>query len=485
MIERRDLFIGGKFVAPSGRGTLAVVSPSTEEEIGSVPRAEPADVDRAVAAAREAFDRGPWPRMRPAERADALRRVSKHLGGRAEELAQLITAEMGAPISFCRVAQTGTTLLDYYAEIGSSAPVEEPRRGMMAPLLVRREPVGVAALIIPWNAPMGLCLGKLAPALMAGCTTVVKPAPETPLDAYFLAEAVMAADVPPGVVNIVAVDRDVGEHLVRHPGVDKVSFTGSTAAGKRIMSLCGEQVKRVTLELGGKSACILLEDADLAAALPFVVMGATLNNGEACIALTRVLAPRGRYDEIVDGLAHAMSALTVGDPFDPATRIGPLVSARQRSRVEGYIADGRRAGAKIVVGGGRPRGLERGWYVEPTLFRDVDNGMKVAREEIFGPVVCVIPYGSGEEAVAIANDSPYGLCGAVWTRDLARGVEVARQVRTGTFSVNGFTWDLAAPFGGFKQSGLGREWGPEGLADYQELKTVALPADARPEAFLA
>ena len=484
MIDRSELFIGGMFVPPAGRERLEVVSPSTEEPIGSVPRAETADVDRAVAAARDAFDRGPWPRTQPAERADALRRVSKHLGARGEELAELITAEMGAPLSFCRVAHTGTTLLDYYADVGSSAPVEEPRRGMMAPLLLRREPVGVAALIIPWNAPMGLCLGKLAPALMAGCTTVVKPAPETPLDAYVLAEAVIAAELPAGVVNIVAADRDVGEHLVRHPGVDKVSFTGSTAVGKRIMSLCGEHVKRVTLELGGKSACILLEDADLAAALPFLVMGATLNNGEACIALTRVLAPRGRYDEVVDALAGAMKALSVGDPFDPATQIGPLVSARQRERVEGYVADGRRAGATVVVGGGRPRGLDRGWYVEPTLFRDVDNSMKIAREEIFGPVVCVIPYGSVEEAVAIANDSPYGLCGAVWTRDLARGVDVARQVRTGTFSVNGFTWDLAAPFGGFKQSGLGREWGPEGLADYQELKTVALPPGARAEEFV-
>jgi betaine-aldehyde dehydrogenase len=322
---------------------------------------------------------------------------------------------------------------------------------------------------------MGLLLGKLAPALLAGCTAVVKPAPQTPLDSYLLAEACDAAGLPAGVVNIVAADREAGEHLVTHAGVDKISFTGSTAAGRRIMSLCGDQIKRVTLELGGKSANILCEDADLSVAIPYALQGGMLNSGQACIALTRVLAPRSRYDEVVQLLAAGAAALPVGDPLDESTVIGPLVTSAQRDRVEGYIAAGRAAGAAVVAGGGRPA-MSTGWYVEPTVFADVDNTMEIAREEIFGPVLCVIPFDDVPEAVAIANDSPYGLCGAVWTADVEAGLEVARQVRTGTFNVNGFSYDTTAPFGGFKQSGLGREWGAEGLEPYTETKTIVLPS---------
>jgi betaine-aldehyde dehydrogenase len=305
---------------------------------------------------------------------------------------------------------------------------------------------------------------------------VVKPSPQTPLDSYLLAEACDEAGLPEGVINIVAADREAGERLVTHPAVDKISFTGSTAAGRRIMSLCGEQVKRVTLELGGKSANIICPDADLTTAIPFALQGGMLNNGEACIALTRVLAPRSRYDEVVGALAHGTSMLPVGDPLDSSTVIGPLVTSAQRDRVEGYIASGKDDGAKVVTGGGRPKGLDRGWYVEPTVFAEVDNSMRIAREEIFGPVLCVIPYDNIDQAVEIANDSPYGLCGAVWTADVEAGVDIARRVRTGTFNVNGFTYDTSAPFGGFKHSGVGREWGLEGLEPYTELKTIALPA---------
>ncbi|SNQ45326.1 Geranial dehydrogenase [Frankia canadensis] len=470
------LYIGGAYVAPRGKGWLEVVSPATEQVIGRAPAASVEDVDAAVAAARAAFDDGPWPRMPVAERAEVMLRVAQGIGKRREAIAQLITAEMGAPIAFSRVAQVSTALLEQYAAMadGLFAP-EQRRQGAFGGLVVRREPVGVAGLIIPWNAPLGLLLGKLAPALLVGCTTVVKAAPQTPLDSYFLAEACDEAGLPPGVVNIVAADREVSERVVTHPGVDKISFTGSTAAGRRIMSLCGDQVKRVTLELGGKSANIICEDADLAAAIPLSLQGGMLNNGEACIALTRVLAPRSRYDEVVEALAAGAAMLPVGDPFDESTVIGPLVTEVARARVEGYIAAGRAAGARVVSGGGRPAALPTGWYVEPTVLADVDNSMTVAREEIFGPVLCVIPYDGVAEAVAIANDSPYGLCGAVWTSDVEKGVDIARSVRTGTFNVNGFSYDTTAPFGGFKQSGIGREWGAEGLDAYTESKTIMLP----------
>jgi aldehyde dehydrogenase (NAD+) len=473
--ERDGFFINGLLAKPHGNARLEVVNPATEQVIGSSPAGTEADIEDAVAAARHAFDEGPWPGWPVEERAQVMVRLAKELAARTEDIAQLITAEMGAPISFSRYAQASPALLEQYAAMADALQFEQRRAGQSGEVVVRREPVGVAGLIIPWNAPMGLLLGKLAPALLAGCTTVVKPAPQTPLDTYLLAEACEAAGLPAGVVNIVAAEREASEHLVTHPGVDKISFTGSTAAGRRIMSLCGDQIKRVTLELGGKSANILCEDADLSVAIPYALQGGMLNNGQACIALTRVLAPRSRYDEIVQLLAGGAAALPVGDPLDETTVIGPLVTSAQRDRVEGYIAAGRAAGARVVTGGGRPA-LSTGWYVEPTVFADVDNSMAIAREEIFGPVLCVIPYEGVPEAIAIANDSPYGLCGAVWTADVEAGLEVARKVRTGTFNVNGFTYDTSAPFGGFKQSGLGREWGAEGLEPYTETKTIALPS---------
>ena len=471
------LFIGGEWVAPATDATIDVVSPHTEEVIGRVPEARETDVDRAVAAARSAFDDGYWPHLPAVERANSMARLLAALQERSAEMATVITDEMGSPISFSNLGQVmaSNMVLDYFTRLAREYPFEEVRDGMFGPALVRREAVGVAAAIVPWNVPQFTAMLKLGPALAAGATVVLKPAPETPLDAVLLADAVIAAGLPKGVVNIVPAGREVGEYLVRHPGVDKVSFTGSTAAGRRIASICGEQLKRVTLELGGKSAAIILDDADLDQTVGALVPAAMMNNGQACVAQTRVLVSRRRYREVVDVLAAAVAAIPVGDPHDPATLVGPLVAARQRERVEGYIRVGCAEGARLAVGGGRPKGQSRGWYVEPTLFVDVDNAMRIAREEIFGPVVAVIPYEDETDAVRIANDSDYGLSGTVWTSDLDRGLAVARRVRTGTYTVNNFMMEFGAPFGGFKCSGLGRELGPEGLSAYLEPKTINLP----------
>ena len=371
-------------------------------------------------------------------------------------------------------------VLDTYAGITSGYPWEDRRDGALgAPVLVRRAPVGVAAGIIPWNVPMFICALKLGPAMAAGCPIVLKPAPETPLDAYLLADAIIEADLPPGVINIVAAGRETGEHIVRHPGVDKVSFTGSTAVGKHIGEVCGGQLKRVTLELGGKSAAIVLDDANLdEAMMGQLVMSGLMNNGQVCGAQSRVLVSRKRYDEVSEALGAAVGALKVGDPLDDATEVGPLVAQRQQERVMGFLEAGKAAGATAVVGGnGRPADLDKGWYIEPTVFRDVTNDMKIAQEEIFGPVLSVIPYDNEEHAIKIANDSDYGLCGSVWTADAEHGAAVAAQVRTGVVAINSsMILDFNAPFGGFKQSGLGRELGPEGIGPYTEYQSIILPA---------
>jgi betaine-aldehyde dehydrogenase len=329
---------------------------------------------------------------------------------------------------------------------------------------------------------MFIAAAKLAPAFVAGCTVVFKPAPETPLDAFRLAQVLEEAGLPKGVLSVLPAGREVGEHLVRHPGINKVSFTGSTIAGKKIGGICGEQLKRFSLELGGKSAAVLLDDVDLSQALPMLLPNALMNNGEACIAQTRILAPRDRYQEVVDALVDSVSTMKVGDPLDPAVEVGPLVAERQRDRVEGYIKLGQEEGAKIAVGGGRPDGLGKGWFVEPTIFVDVDNSMRIAQEEIFGPVLAVIPYDGGDdEAVSIANDSNYGLCGSVWTNDPERGLKVARGVRTGTYMLNSpIPIDFSTPFGGYKESGMGREFGPDGLELFLEKKSINLPAGFSP-----
>ena len=471
------LFIGGEWVAPSSAAKIEVVNPHSEEVIARVPEAREADVDCAVGAAREAFDDGPWPQMKPPERADAMASLLGILQTRSDELAVTITEEMGSTISFSHMGQVmaANMVLHYYTELARTYPFEEVRPGMLGPCVVRREPVGVAGAIVPWNVPLFVIMLKLGPALAAGATVVLKPAPETPLDAMILAEAIEAAGLPKGVVNIVPAGREVGEHLVRHADVDKIAFTGSTAAGRRIAAICGHDLKRVTLELGGKSAAIILDDADLVTTVAGLLPGALINNGEACAATTRILASRQRYREVSEALTAAVRDWTVGDPMDPATLCGPLVASRQRDRVEGYIRAGKDEGAKIACGGGRPASQQKGWYVEPTLFVDVDNRMRIAREEIFGPVLALIPYDDERDAISIANDSDYGLSGSVWSADPQHGLDVARRVRTGTYTVNGFSMEFSAPFGGYKSSGIGRELGPEGLAAYLELKQVNLP----------
>ena len=473
------LFIGGEWVEPATDAVIDVISPHSEEVVGRVPDASTIDVDRAVAVARETFDEGDWSRCPPEERIETVQRFAELYAKRLPDMAAMITEEMGSPISFSNLGQAPAAwmMLNTFIGIAQSFPWEETRTGMLGTdVIVRHEPVGVVAGIVPWNVPQFVTMAKLAPALLSGCTIIIKPAPETPLDGYLMAELLEEAGVPKGVVSVLPAGREVGEHLVRHPGIDKVAFTGSTAAGRRIAAICGEQLKRVSLELGGKSAAIILDDADIAATAEGLKFASLMNNGQACVAQTRVLASRSRYDEVVDALATMVGGLTVGDPTNPATEIGPLVAQRQQERVEGYIAVGQEEGARVVVGGtGLPAGIDRGWYVQPTVFADANNQMRIAREEIFGPVIAVIAYDDVDDAVRIANDSDYGLAGSVWTADLELGLDIARRVRTGTYAVNQYSMDFMAPFGGFKASGIGREFGKEGLEHYVEMKSIIPP----------
>ena len=482
MREHQRLFIGGEWVEPAGTGTIDVISPHSEELVGRVPEGTAADIDRAVVAARDAFDNGEWPRLSPEERIAAVQKFSEVYAAHIPDMAAVVTEEMGSPITFSNLAQSPAPwmMLNTFLQIAAEYPWEERRQGVLgSDVIVRREPAGVVGAIVPWNVPQFVIMSKLAPALIAGCTIVVKPSPETPLDAFLMADLLNEAGIPKGVVSVIPAGREVGEHLVRHPGVDKIAFTGSTAAGRRIASICGEQLKRVSLELGGKSAAIILDDADLAATVEGLKFASLMNNGQACVAQTRILASRDRYDEVVDAVSGMVGALAVGDPENEATEVGPLVAERQQERVEKYIAVGQEEGAKVAVGGnGRPSGLEKGWYVKPTVFSGVDNSMRIAREEIFGPVLAVIPYDDTDDAVRIANDSEYGLAGSVWTGDIDQGLDIARRVRTGTYGVNQYTMDFIAPFGGYKGSGLGREFGVEGLSHYVELKSIVPPAGA-------
>ena len=482
-METKDtLYIGGEWVAPATSQTIEVISPTTEEVIARVPEATEGDVDRAVEAAAAALA-GPYPQLSPAERAEYLRKLSLAIQARSQELAETITAEMGSPSSWALMGQvfSASMVLDGWADLAETFPFEEIRAGALGPVLVRKEPVGVSAGIIPWNVPLFIVALKLGAALAAGSPMILKPSPETPLDSYILGEMLAEIELPNGMVSILPAGREVGEYLVRHRGVDKVGFTGSTAAGRKVGAICGELLKRCTLELGGKSAAIILEDADLSASIPLLMPNSLMNNGEACVAQTRILAPRARYDEVVDAIAEAVKGHTVGDPADPSVAIGPLVAERQRARVLGYIDKGKAEGARLVVGGGRPAGLDKGWFVEPTLFTDVDNSMTIAQEEIFGPVLSIIGYDDPADAVKIANDSDYGLSGSVWTTDVEAGIDVARQVRTGTYGINQYgTLDMRTPFGGFKASGVGRELGPEGLSAYLETKSIVLPGDYTP-----
>ena len=468
-----EIFIGGEWRKPANPQQLAVISPHSEEPVGYAQAAGPEDVDAAVAAARNAFDHGPWPRLTHAERMAKVEQLAGIYAGHIDEMADLITAEMGSPRSFSRLGQAAgaASMIHLALAAARDFPWVERRHGVLGEVHLNRAPVGVVGAIVPWNVPQFLIMPKLIPALIAGCTVVVKPAPETPLDALWLAEMIEQLGLPEGVVSVLPGGTDVGEALVRHPGVDKVAFTGSSATGRRIAALCGEQLKRVSLELGGKSAAIILDDADLDKTVAALKTASLMNNGQACVAQTRILASKRRHDEVVDALAAMMSGLQVGDPADEATDVGPLVAQRQQRRVQDYVRSGRDEGARMIIGGDDSP-AERGWYVRPTLFANATNDMRIAREEIFGPVLTVLPYSDEDEAIRIANDSDYGLAGSVWTADPAHGLAIAARVRTGTYGVNMYTLDIGSPFGGFKQSGIGREFGPEGLDEYVELQSV-------------
>jgi acyl-CoA reductase-like NAD-dependent aldehyde dehydrogenase len=470
-------FIGGEWVRPSSSDVITVIDSSTEEKYFSVPEAREADMGRAVDAAREAFDRGPWPRMSHAERADYLRAIGEGLRGKTDEVGQLWPRESGALFAIAQYTAGGmASVFDYYAGLASTFPFEEqvrPTMGGEFGLLVR-EPVGVVGAIIPWNAPLSLISYKIAPALLAGCTVVLKSSPEAPGNAYLFGEIAESIGLPPGVLNIVTADREISELLVRNPGIDKITFTGSTAAGRRIASLCGERIARCTLELGGKSAAVILDDIDVQVAASAISGAECFLSGQVCSSLTRIIVSRSRHDELVEALAGTFSQVRVGDPFDPQTQMGPLAMSRQRDRVEGYIAKGLSEGATLATGGGRPKGLDRGFYIEPTVFGNVDNQATIAREEIFGPVLSVIPADNEDQAVTLANDTIYGLNASVFTNDVDRARHVAGQIRSGTVGHNAFRTDFGMAFGGFKQSGLGREGGTEGLLPFLETKSVIL-----------
>jgi acyl-CoA reductase-like NAD-dependent aldehyde dehydrogenase len=475
--EHDELFIDGHSRLAHSAQRLSVVNPATEEQFATIPAADAQDVDTAVLAARRALRSPGWADLEPSARADLLRRLADAIERRGEVFGRAVSMQNGMALPLATAYNGAATAIyyRYFAELADALQTEVVRTGHGTRTLVRREPVGVAALIVPWNGPQTAIAWKLGPALAAGCTVVIKPAPETSLDAYLLAEAVEEAGIPAGVVNIVTGGAETGAALVEHPLVDKIAFTGSTAAGRSVGRIASERFARVTLELGGKSAAVLLDDVDLSTFLPFVATACTPYSGQVCRALTRVLVPRRRYAEVVDALADTVGQLVVGDPLDPRTQIGPLVTARQRDRVEDYLGRGQAAGAKAVVGGGRPSDRPVGYYIEPTVFSDADNTMPIAREEIFGPVLTVIGYDDDEDALRIADDSDYGLGGAVFTADYERGLGLARRIRSGSVGVNQYALPIDAPFGGVKHSGIGRELGPEGLDAYLEYKSIYLP----------
>ncbi|MFC4009242.1 aldehyde dehydrogenase family protein [Nonomuraea purpurea] len=466
----RQLYIGGSWTASASDEPIEVVNPATEETIDRVPAGSPDDVERAAGAARKAFPA--WSEMAAAERGKLLADAAELLRQRAGDIAEIIATDMGAPLKFALKTQTlmPATVLSSYAQLAES----HPRESRVGNSLVVKEPVGVVAAITPWNYPLHQIICKTGPALAAGCTVVLKPSEVAPLAAYALAEIFHEVGLPPGVFNLVSGRGPVvGEAMAAHPEVDMVSFTGSTAAGRRVASLAAESVKRVALELGGKSANIILPDADLALAVKVGVANCFVNAGQTCSAWTRMIVHRDQYDEAVRLAVAAARGYTVGDPFDESTRLGPLVSAAQRDRVIRYINRGEEEGARLVTGG-TERPHERGFYVEPTVFAAVEPGMTIGQEEIFGPVLSLIPYTGEEQAVEIANDTKYGLAGAVWSATEERALAVARRLRTGQVAVNGGRFNPLAPFGGYKQSGVGRELGEQGLEEFFEVKSMQL-----------
>lgn len=469
-----SLYIGGRWEPATA--FEPIVNPATEELLANAPTGTAADMDRAVAAARDAFDDGPWPRMDVGDRIKVLQHVLDDYRRSTGEMAELLSAEMGSPITFARTLQIpiAQMILEYFVGLAADFEFEERRTGRSLPTTVVKEPGGVVAAIAPWNFPQALMMMKVAPALLAGCSVVAKPSPETALDALALAAIFDRAGLPDGVLSVVPAGRQAGAHLVASAGVDRVSFTGSTAAGRRVAEVCGRDLRRCTLELGGKSALILLDDVDLDQALHSVRDHSFRNSGQTCTNQTRILVPRSRRDEMVDAICGMAATIRVGDPTDPATEIGPMVTEAHRDRVEGYIRLGQQEGARVVFGGGRPSGSSKGWYVEPTVMVDVDNAMRFAREEIFGPVVGVLDYDDIDEAVSITNDSEYGLSAGVFGGDVERADSVARRIRAGMVIVNGQGGSFDGPFGGFKASGIGRECGREGLESFLEFKQLPL-----------
>ncbi|MET7330182.1 aldehyde dehydrogenase family protein [Nonomuraea sp. NPDC005650] len=466
----RQLYIGGSWTASASDESIDVVNPATEEIVDRVPAGSPDDVEAAAGAARKAFPG--WSETAASERGKLLGDAAELLKQRSEEIAKTIATDMGAPLGFARKVQTlmPAGVLSSYAQLAES----HPRESRVGNSMVVKEPVGVVAAITPWNYPLHQIVCKVAPALAAGCTVVLKPSEVAPLAAYALAEIFAEVGLPPGVFNLVSGRGPVvGEAMAAHPEVDMVSFTGSTAAGRRVASLAAESVKRVALELGGKSANIILPDADLALAVKVGVANCFVNAGQTCSALTRMIVHRDQYDEAVRLAVAAARGYTVGDPFDESTKIGPLVSAVQRDRVVRYINRGQEEGARLVTGG-TERPHERGYYVEPTVFAGVEPGMTIEQEEIFGPVLSLIPYTSEDNAVAIANNTKYGLAGAVWAAGEDHAIAVARRLRTGQVAINGGRFNPLAPFGGYKQSGVGRELGEQGLEEYLETKAMQL-----------
>jgi len=457
-------------VEPSGDGTIEVINPSSEQTIGSVPVGGEMDVNAAVEGAKSAFPT--WSSSSVEERADLLNQLSGVIKDRSEDLANLITSEVGTPIEYSRMAMVGTprVVTRSYAKILEGFVWEEEVRNS----LVVKEPIGVVAMITPWNFPLHQIIGKVAPALAAGCTMVLKPSKEAPLNAFALADIMDDIGLPSGVFNLVSGHgREIGETMSSHPGVDMVSFTGSTNAGVRVSELAAPTVKRVTLELGGKSANIILDDADIPRAASSAIYACFGNSGQECSALTRLLIPEDSRDEVIDVISSKIGRYTVGDPMEEGVRCGPLVSKRQQESVSSFISSGIEEGATLVAGGeGFPDGLECGFYVKPTVFADVTPDMTIFREEIFGPVLSITTYSSEDEAIELANDSEYGLSGGVWSGDEERAIRVARRIRTGQVSINGGAFNVTAPFGGYKRSGLGRELGVHGLEEFLEIKSI-------------
>jgi aldehyde dehydrogenase (NAD+) len=505
MLSRKypRLYIDGRWQEPDSKERFDIISPATGESIGYVPAANETDIDRAVEAARKAFDETDWPTRPVEERAEIMERLAALIAEHQPEFRDLIVDELGHTKLTAEVYHSVAPTLhwNYYAKVGREHKFAEVREGDLSPLagnagglimkyesksLLVREPVGVVAALCAFNFPLPGIAQKTAPALVAGCTVVVKAPDPDPLSLFAMADLVTEAGFPPGVINIVAATREASARLVSHPDVDMVTFTGSTEVGKQIGRVCGELVRPCVLELGGKSAAIILEDADLDATLPIVVgSSAGTSQGESCVCMSRILAPKSKYDEIASRLTETFKSLKVGDPHEDDTVIGPLISEAHRERVLGYIESAIDEGAIVATGGGVPEHLDKGWYVEPTLLTDVANDMKVAQEEIFGPVIALIPYEDEEDAIRIANDSRFGLSGSVFTRNPTRGFEIARRIRTGTFSVNTMAADFNSSFGGYKESGIGREHGPYAIDEYLLSKTISIdPSEEIPEEVL-